>query len=189
MIIKDTEQTRGCRLLHPAAMDLISDRMDLNVKRYFLLKLRLEERNIIEVLIECDDGLKRVVTSKLAELNDKLKEFYIEMEQLGARLSDEVLISEAKQIVQTHAILLPKNFNFSLQWLLRWKRKRDISQTEMHGEAGSACLAGIELWYRHLPGILREFKLEDIYNLEDTVFLPAPNKIPNARVKEGDAVK
>ena len=70
--------------------------------------------------------------------------------------------------MQRHAILLPKHFNFLIQWLLRWKRKRNISQTEIHGKAGSACLAGIELCHKHLPRTLREFKLEGIYNLEDT---------------------
>ena len=81
---------------HPAAMDLISDIMDLNVKRSFISKLRSEEINILEVRTKYDDGLKRAVKSKLAELTDKLEEFYIDMEQLGTTLSDKVLISEAK---------------------------------------------------------------------------------------------
>ena len=100
--------------------------------------------------------------SKLAEPNDKLEEFYKEMEKLDATQSDEVLISEAKQILQTHAILVRKDFNFSTQWMLCWKRKRNISQTEIHSEAKSACLAGIELCRRHLHRILFEFKFEDI---------------------------
>ena len=103
----------------------------------------------------------------MAQPNDKLEEFYIKMEELGAALSEEILISEAKQILQTQAIPLPRNFNFFLKWLLRWKRKTNISQNEMHVEAGSVCLAGIELCHKHLPGILREFKLKDIYNLDE----------------------
>ena len=150
-------------------MYLISDRMD-NVNKSFISKLWSEERNILEVRTEYDDGLKRMVMSKLAQLNDKLEEFYIKMEELGATLSDEVLISEAKQIVQTHAIPLPKYFSFLLKWLLRWKWKRNISQHEMHGEAGSSSLAGIEIFRRHLPGILSKFEFEDIYNLDETVF-------------------
>ena len=69
-------------------MDLISDRMDLNVKKSVISKFRYEERNILEVRTGYDDGLKRVVTSKLVQLNNKLEEFYIKMEELGAALSN-----------------------------------------------------------------------------------------------------
>ena len=49
--------------------------------------------------------------SKLAELNDKLEESYIEMEQLGATLSNKVIISEAKNRAKT-CNTLTKTFQF-----------------------------------------------------------------------------
>ena len=80
MIIKDREHTLGCCLSHPAAMYLISNRIYINVKKSFISKIRSEERNILEVRTEYNDGLKRVAASKLAQLKEKLEEFYIEME-------------------------------------------------------------------------------------------------------------
>ena len=167
-LIKDKEHTCGARVTNAEAIKLIEDRMGIQLKRTFLATLRKLEPTILEVRTEYDDGLRRNVKNRLQDLCEKLEEFYVEMDEAGAPVTDEVLMHEAKEIAKVHALILPECFNFSMDWLLRWKRKRGIGQKEMHGESGGACQAGIDLCRRHLPGILREFDLELIYNLDET---------------------
>ena len=168
VLIKDNEQRNNARLTHLEAIHLIEDRMGLKLKTTFVSKLRREETKYLQVRTLYDDGLKRVVKDRLEELSDKLEEFYEEMNAKGASITDEVLIMEAKEIASKQQLTLPKGFNFSCKWLLHWKRRRNIMQQELHGEAGDACQIGIDLCRRHLPGILGEFALENIYNLDET---------------------
>ena len=167
-LIKDKERSCGDCVTHPEAIKLIEDRMGIKLKLTFISTLCKEEAKILEVRTKYDDGLRRNVKNRLQDLCEKLEEFYIEMDESGAPITDKVLKHEAKEIVKVHSILLPEYFNFSMEWLLWWKRKRGIGQKEMHGESGGACQAGIDLCRRHLPGILREFDLELIYNLDET---------------------
>ena len=119
--------------MHPEAINLIKNWMGIRLKPTFMSKLCKEEAKILEVRTEYDDGLRRNVKNRLQDLCEKLEEFYVEMDEAGAPVTDEVLMHEAKEIVKVHSLLLPEYFNFSMDWMLRWKRKRGIGQKEMHG--------------------------------------------------------
>ena len=56
-----------------------------------------EEAKILEVRTEYDDGLQNSVKNRLQDLCEKLEEFYNEMDEQGALLTDEVLITEANK--------------------------------------------------------------------------------------------
>ena len=75
---------------------------------------------------------------------------------------------KAKEITRKENLVLPKGFNFLHDWLLRFKQKRNIGQKLMHGEEGDADPVGIEQCQEHLPRILAQFEIEDIYNLDET---------------------
>ena len=99
-------------------------------------------------------------------MNDRLEGWY-NLFADDAIITDLELRDKAKEIARKENLVLPNDFNFSHDWL-RFKRKRDIHQEVMHGEAGSADEVGIELCREFLPGILAQFELEDIYNLDET---------------------
>ena len=134
ILIRDKEHTSGVRVTHPQAIQLIEDRMGIFLKPTFVSRLRKDKAKYLEVRNEYDDGLRRNVKDRLQDLSEKLEEFYNEMDQEGAPLTDEVLINEAKTIANEHSLLLPENFNFSMGWLLWRKCRRGIGQKEMHGE-------------------------------------------------------
>ena len=104
---------------------------------------------------------------RLANLNNRLEAWFNRLEA-DTIITDEELRKKAKEIATKENLTLPNGFNFSRDWLLRFKRRRDIGQEVMHGEAGDAGLAGIEQCREHLPTTLEKFELEDIYNLDET---------------------
>ena len=83
----------------------------------------------------------------------------------GARLSGPLL----KQKACDHAHTQGTDFTPSDGWLSRWKVRHNIVFKKEHGEKQDADLASASDWKRDiLPGILRSFKEEDIFNADET---------------------
>ena len=158
---------------------------NITLKPTFVTKLRKDEENIMAPHSEYVGTLKRRTTDCLAPLNNRVTEWYEKMENEKAIITDAALIAKAKRIAETEQLVLPKSFKFSLDWLLHFKRRRGIGVQEMHGEAGDADPVGINLCREHLPGILKSFSTEDIYNLDETALfyrqLPSRSLTRSAR--------
>ena len=96
---------------------------------------------------------KKIMTDRLANLNNRLEAWFNRLEP-NAIITDEELRKKAKEIATKENLTLPKGFSFLHNWLLRFKRRRDIGQEVMHGEAADADPAGIEQCREYLPTIL-----------------------------------
>ena len=187
VMIFEADRKNGNKLTRTEAAELIREELGLLVKPTFITNLRKNHEKILERIHFADDDLKTVKKDRLVELHNLLEEFHDKMEAKGAPMNDQLLIEEAKTIAAEHNLNLPSDFKFSDDWFLRFKRQRGIGQMEMHGEAGDACLAGIELCRRFLPHIFEKFNLEDIYNGDESglFFRQLPTRALMKKMRKG----
>ena len=66
------------------------------------------------------------------------------------------------------SVQLPPHFKYSPIWLLIFKIQLGVSEKVMNGEEGAANTVGIEQERYHLPGILSDYELQAIWNLDET---------------------
>ena len=184
-LILEADRANKKKLTRQEVIELIEEEKSITLKPTFVTNLRKDEARIMAVHSEYDASLKRKTTDRLAPLNNRLMEWYEKMENEKAIITDAALIAKAKRIAETEQLVLPKNFHFSMDCLLRFKRRNGIGLQEMHGEAGDADAVGINLCRAHLPDILKSFSTEDIYNLDETALfyrqLPSRSLMRSAR--------
>ena len=105
---------------------------------------------------------KRVRESKYSELNDLLYKWYL-LENIfpnGVQLAEKT-----KQIASTLGL---DSFKTPNGWLDRWKKKHSLKKMTISGESGdvSGCIA--DSWKERLPEIITGYKVEDIWNLDES---------------------
>ena len=126
LMILDVECQNGEHLTYLEATGLIEGEIGLSVRPTFLANLRKNQESILESIDFADDDLKYVKKDRLKKLHELLEEFHEKMEAKGAPLTDKMLRAEAKNITEEHNLTLSPEFNFSEEWLLRFKRQRGI---------------------------------------------------------------
>ena len=164
---RQLEKETGGKVSQQEVIDSIADEFGWEIKRGALRNLRKREQQIMQISCAFEEKQKKIMTDRLANLNNGLEAWFNRLEQ-NAIITDEELRKKAREIARKENLVLPKGFNFSRDWLLRFKRRRNIGQELMHGEAGDADPIGIEQCKEHLPRILAQFEIEDIYNLDET---------------------
>ena len=163
----EARRKHGTKLSHTEAYKLFHEKLALCVKPTFF-NLRKTHKQILESIHFVDEKLKTVKKEILEALHALLAEFHNKIEAKSAPMNDQLLKEEEKIIAKEHNLNLPSKFKSSDECLLFVKCWQGIVQMDMHSEAGDACLAGIELCRRFLPGIFKKFDLEDIYNAGET---------------------
>ncbi len=53
-------------------------------------------------------------------------------------------------------------------WLSKFKARNGLKNFKRHGEAGSADPQVVEAEREHMKGVLAEYELRDIYNMDET---------------------
>ena len=144
------EKEEGGKVSQKDVIDSIEEEFGWEIKCGALRNLKKREREIMQISCAYEERQKRIVRDKLANLNDRLEAWYNRLKE-NAIITDLELRKKAKEIAKKEDLVLPKDFNFSHNWLLRFKTKRDIGKEVMHGEAGDANEAGIELCKEFLP--------------------------------------
>lgn len=76
-----------------------------------------------------------------------------------------MLNEKAKEIAEKLGI---KGFKASNGWLDKWKQRHSIKRVSICGESGDVRGATVDSWKERLPEILNGYKIEDIYNLDET---------------------
>ena len=60
------------------------------------------------------------------------------------------------------------NYSYSDGWLANFKQRYSLSKQEKHGESGSVDFNTIKVGRNQIKNITKEFKLSDIYNMDET---------------------
>ena len=150
------EKEQGGKVSKQEIIDSIQEQFVWEIKHGALGNILKKEQEIMQISFAYEEKLKMNVKDRLANLNDRLEAWYNIFKD-DAFITDLELRDKAKEITKKENLVLPKDFNFSHNWLLRFKRKRDISQELMHGEVGSAEKVCIELCREFLPRILAQY--------------------------------
>ena len=78
------------------------------------------------------------------------------------------------------------DFKASNGWLGRWKKKHSLKKMTISGESGDASGCTVDSWKERLPEIITGYKVEDIWNLDESgvFWRPLPDKGFGQKVKE-----
>ena len=131
----------------------------------------LQKRASITEMYESNasDGLqhcsKRSRTSKYADVNDKLYEWYLMAVRKNIYPDGPILCEQAKKIAERLGIA---DFKASNGWFEKWKVKHNIKKMKISGESGSVSGQTIDSWKERLPEILAGYNPREIWNMDET---------------------
>ncbi|XP_066293140.1 tigger transposable element-derived protein 6-like [Branchiostoma lanceolatum] len=109
---------------------------------------------------------KRKREGKDGAVEDALHRWFVNARAMGAPVSGPILLEKAKDLAES---LGDSDFKPTEGWLSRWKDRHNIVFKRAHGEKRDADVSSAEDWTRDvLPGILREYDPELIYNCDET---------------------
>ena len=161
------EKCKGRKIERCDVIDHISEKYGTTVSLTFVTTLRKNEDKIrASSLTLYKAKHKRLQPGNVRNLEGPLKEWFLRLEGSRAVITDEVLMEKARQIGVS--VQLPPHFKYSPSWLLKFKQQLGVSEKVMHGEEAAANTMGIEQARDNLPGILSDYELEDIWNLDET---------------------
>ena len=142
--------------------DWVKTKFDLNVHPTTIGRLLKRKDDL-----EGDSSTKRFRTVRYPNLENVLSEWVIQ-HQAHVTLSDTILIEKAKYFAQQLDIPTGQ-FKFSAGWLSKFKKRHGIAKIKLHGEDASADHTAAATAIPELRGMLMEYDLRDIYNMDETV--------------------
>ncbi|CAJ0848097.1 9462_t:CDS:2, partial [Entrophospora sp. SA101] len=82
-------------------------------------------------------------------------------------LTDLILIEKAKTFAKM--LNIPDDtLSFSTGWFQSFKNRNNLKRYQLHGESGLADISAIENAIPDLKTVIRTFKSEDVYNMDET---------------------
>ena len=128
--------------------------------------------------------------SKVAGLEQALSVWSRQIEGNGGFLTGAVLLEKARAIGAQ--LDLPPKFNYSGKWLDKFKKVHGLRMFDLHGEAGSADMSGVEIARQQVPELLLELEtpLEDVHNMDETTlyYRKVPTRTLARRSRAGQKV-
>ena len=112
------------------------------------------ESNITPDSIKCHRG------SVCDEINDNVCKWYSLARQRNVPVSGPMMQEEARLIA---AHLGNHDFKASNGWLQSFKKRHNLKQLKISGEAADVGEEVVEAWYERLKAILEGYKAEDIW--------------------------
>ncbi len=103
--------------------------------------------------------------SEYCEVNKLLHEWFTIATSKSVFPGGPQLQEKAKEIASR---LGKPDFKASNGWLDKWKRRYGIRQVTVSGESGDVSDLTVESWKERLPELVRGYKAEDIWNLDET---------------------
>ena len=103
--------------------------------------------------------------SPFSKVNDTLHEWYLLACSKNIYPDGPILKEKAKEIAEKLGI---EGFKASNGWLDKWKQRHSIKRVSICGESGDVSGATVDSWKERLPENLNGYKMEDIYNLDET---------------------
>ena len=108
---------------------------------------------------------KRVRPAKYSDVNDALWEWYSLCRQSNIPVSDTMLQEEARLIAEKMEI---KGFSASNGWLQSFNKQHNLHKMNTAGEDGDVNEKVLESWNERAREITREYKPEDVWNMDET---------------------
>lgn len=110
-------------------------------------------------------GLKRDKKAPFINIDEALTIWVENALQVGLVITDEILSTKALNFAY---LLGEDKFKGSIGWVDNFKKRHNLKQYSMHGEAGSAPLEDLDSMRKNLRQKLRNYNREDIFNCDET---------------------
>jgi len=107
---------------------------------------------------------KKCRVSKYSDVNEALYSWYKLACSKNIYPNGPQLVAKAKEIAQR---LGKTDFEGTPGWLSKWKARYNIRKMKVSGESGDVSGDSVRSWKERLPEILKGYKKEDIYNLDE----------------------
>ena len=111
---------------------------------------------------------KRACQGRYREINEALYKWYSLARESLVSINGPMLQEEAAEIAKQLAKPEYAEFKASSGWLEKWKNAYGISQRSIEGNLVKSRSKTIEAWMERLPEICRGYKLEDIWNMDES---------------------
>eukprot|EP00968_Pinguiococcus_pyrenoidosus_P011344 scaffold908_cov228-Pinguiococcus_pyrenoidosus.AAC.15 len=171
LVVKWIEQreAEGLSLTRSDISKYVEEQFEITVSPAFVTQLRKSSSQIKDyVLVSSEEGRsrKKARKSSVEELNSALSTWLEKKESQRATITEEVIVTKAREFAV--GLSLPPRFNFGRSWISNFKKMRGMRSAQLHGEAGSANIEGINKAQQKLPILLSGTDLRDIYNMDET---------------------
>lgn len=139
----------------------------LDVTQSFLCKF-LKTRDSVQADCLNNENMsrKRKRCGKDEDVEIALKEWFTTVRQKDSRIDGPLMQQKAEDLAKQMG---KDDFSATGGWFHRFKKRKNIVYSKLHGEQGEADTAAAETWIRdEWPAIISEYEPGDIYNADET---------------------
>lgn len=129
-------------------------------------RINRNEENIRKVAQKTQNvKRKRIRNSSYEKIDIALTQWLGNVRQQNAIITGPLLMEKAKQL----AVKMNIDFQPNSGWIWRWQKRNNIVFKKIHGEKNDADCSGAEDYIKTiLPPILQNYKIEDIFNADES---------------------
>ena len=148
----------------------------------------VSRRTVTNVAISLESLMKKAENANVSFTPKKLKEAPFAVP--GSGIMSFISLARSAEISVTHSIIAAKaiylgdkillkdlpewqacvlrQFSASREWTDKFVNRHGLQSVALHGEAGSVDIAGVAADIAELRAKVREYKLQNIYNMDET---------------------
>ena len=128
-------------------------------------------KNSDKIIEEYESGsnvqVKRQRKHNFENVDKHLMQWFRMAREKKLVVSGEMLLHKAKEFAA--ALQHEDSDKIDMNWINRWKKRKEVTCKKLHGEAESVDFAAIDNWLKnHLPQILGDYMPKDIFNADET---------------------
>lgn len=127
--------------------------------------LKTKDRWLAIDLNSYQAGLRREKKLPFITIEEALALWVEQALQAGLNLSDDILLTKA---IEFAFLCNEEKFKGSDGWITNFKKRHNLKQYNMHGEAASAPLQNLDAMRENLRQTLKNYSPEDIFNCDET---------------------
>ena len=109
---------------------------------------------------------KRHRTGKAPDVENALNVWFADARARDIPINGSILAEKSEALAK---LMKKDDFKATDGWLSRWKKRQNIGFKRLHGESKDADTTAADNWVSNvLPGLLRDYDANDIYNADET---------------------
>ena len=131
---------------------------------------------ILESYCNLPKNRLKILTTKHIDLDVQLLELFIIQRNKNVPLTGQILVEKVNALAKSNGF---ENFNFSVGWIDRFKKRHGIIFGTISGESKSVDMENVDNWRQNVwPKLKLGFEDKDIFNADETAlyYKALPNK-------------
>ena len=116
---------------------------------------------------ESSSGKKRETPQKFLRINEYLWKWYVLCRQSNVPVS-WLMLQEEALIISERLGGNSVGFTASNGWLIKWKKRYNISEMKVAGEEGDVSQQTLSSWDERSRELMREYESRNVWNIDET---------------------